>query len=104
MVQKTDLEFVKKFKEKLGKLIVLKRLILFGSRATGEMHKWSDFDLMIVSDDFNGKQFHERGRGFHEEWGYVYPVDFVCYTPEEFESLKNRPTIVKEAINNGVEI
>ena len=30
------------------------------------------------------------------------PVDFLCYTPEEFDALRIRPTIAREAAEHGV--
>ena len=104
MVKKTDLEIVKKFKQNLAKIIMIRKLILFGSRANGNPKKWSDFDIVIVSDNFKGKDLMERGKGFHKKWGYKYPVDFLCYTPEEFENLKKKVTIVREAVKEGIEI
>ena len=104
MVQKKDLEIVKRFKKKLSKKIPVEKVILFGSRATGKIHKWSDFDLVIVSDEFEGQKSFKRGIGFREDWGYKYPVDFLCYTKEEFDRLKKRPTIVKNAVEEGIEI
>ena len=104
MVQKKDLKIVKDFKRKLSKKFPIRKMILFGSRATGKTHKWSDFDVVVVSDEFEGKKSFERGIGFHDSWGYDYPVDFLCYTPEEFERLKNRITIVKNAVEEGIEI
>ena len=104
MGKKKDLEIIRKFKKKLSKKIPVKKMILFGSRATGKTHKWSDFDVVVVSNDFEGKKSFERGLGFYDDWGYDYPVDFLCYTPEEFDKLKKRPTIVKNAVEEGIEI
>jgi len=33
-----------------------------------------------------------------------YPVDFLCYTPEEFEKLRKRISIVSVALKTGIEI
>jgi hypothetical protein len=33
-----------------------------------------------------------------------YPVDFLCYTPEEFNKLKKEVSIVSEALKEGIEI
>jgi len=33
-----------------------------------------------------------------------YPVDFICYTEEEFNKLKNKISIVSVAIKEGIEI
>ncbi len=79
-------------------------MYLFGSRAYGKTHRWSDFDLLIVSSQFRNKPSYERSLGFHKHWDIDYPVDFLCYTPEEFNKLKKQITIVKEAVENGIEI
>lgn len=104
MGKKKDLNLMKKFKKELSKKISIKKMILFGSRATGKTHKWSDFDIVVVSNDFKGKKSFERGIGFYDYWGYDYPVDFLCYTPEEFEKLKKKITIVRNAVKEGIEI
>lgn len=104
MVKKTDLKIVTEFRKKLAKAIVLKKLILFGSRATGKTHEWSDFDLVVVSPNFKGKVSFERGIDFYKYWGYEHPVDFLCYTPEEYNRLKKGINILREAIKEGIEI
>ena len=40
----------------------------------------------------------------HMEWDLRHPVDFLCYTPEEFRELSKRPSIVKVALKEGVSI
>lgn len=98
------LEKLKMFKEKLKKRFSVERIIFFGSRAKGKPSKDSDVDLIVVSDKFNGKKFRERAIGFYQYWNLDYPVDFLCYTPEEFEKLKNQVSIVSQALKEGIEI
>jgi hypothetical protein len=38
------------------------------------------------------------------EWTMDYPVDFLCYTPEEFEEKRSEISIVRHAINEGIAI
>ena len=102
MVQKKDLKIVKEFKKKLEKKISVEKIVLFGSRANGKPNKWSDFDIIIVSNKFRGEKSFKRGIGFYDYWKEDYPVDFLCYTPEEFNKLKNRITIVREAMKRGI--
>ncbi len=104
MVKKKDLILVKEFKENLGKIIPIRKIILFGSRVKGKTHEWSDFDLIIVSDKFKGIISFKRGSLLYDFWNYNYPVDFLCYTPEEFNRLKNKVTIVNQAVKEGIEI
>jgi len=103
MVKKKDLKILKEFKKNIAKTFLLKKLILFGSRATGKTHKWSDFDLLVVSDAFKQNRI-EEGAKLYNFWKEDYPVDFLCYTPEEFNRLKKQVTIVREAVTKGVEI
>ena len=59
---------------------------------------------MIVSKQFKKLKFRKRASKMYDYWNLDYPVDFLCYTPEEFNKLKNRITIVKEAVETGIEI
>ena len=104
MGRKKHLEFLKEFKRRLSQKIQINKMILFGSRANGKPTRWSDFDLIVVSNDFKKSESLGRTIGFHNYWDIDYPVDFLCYTPEEFNKLKNQITIVREAVNNGIEI
>jgi len=40
----------------------------------------------------------------YDYWNLNYPVDFLCYSPEEFNKLKKQITIVRGAVENGIEI
>jgi len=102
MGRKKSLNIVKEFKNRASKKIPIEKVILFGSRANGKPHKWSDFDLIIVSDKFKGTISYKRVPQLYEYWTEDYPVDFLCYTTEEFNKLKNKISIVKEAIKKGI--
>ena len=102
--KKSLIKDLAQFKKNLNKKIAVSKVIFFGSHATGKPKKDSDIDLLIVSKDFKQKKFRERPLGFYQYWNLDYPVDFLCYTPEEFKKLKNQITIVREAVEHGVEI
>jgi len=104
MDKKEHINSLKEFKKNLSKLVFINKMILFGSRAYDTPKKWSDFDLIIVSKDFRNKISFRRSLGFYKYWNLDYPVDFLCYTPEEFNKLRKQITIVKEAVENGIEI
>lgn len=95
---------LKRFKKDLGSYISIEKMILFGSQASGNIHKWSDIDLLIVSNKFKRKKSFKRARGFYKYWNLDYPVDFLCYTPEEFNKLKKQITIVRQAVKEGIKI
>jgi len=82
----------------------LEKVIFFGSRTTRTYKPDSDIDLIIVSKRFNKQRPLKRAPSLYMKWNLDYPVDFLCYTPKEFEALKNKVTIVREAIQHGIEI
>lgn len=97
---------IKNFKVSIKNKYKVNKMILFGSRASGKPHKDSDVDLMIVSPDFKGKKSFKRSPELYLEWhlksNIDLPVDFLCYTPKEFNKLKKRVSIVKEALAHGI--
>lgn len=92
------------FKRRVNKDISISKMFFFGSRAYGKPKSWSDIDLIIVSPKFRKLNFFKRGAKMYDYWNLGYPVDFLCYTPLEFNKLKKQITIVKEAVENGIEI
>lgn len=95
---------LKEFKNNLSKEIPIHKMILFGSRVTGKTHKYSDVDLVIVSKKFKRKKSYARALGFFKYWNLDLPVDFLCYTPEEFKKLCKMVTIVRQAVREGIVI
>jgi len=94
---------LKEFKESLSSERKVDRMIFFGSRASGKSGEWSDIDLIIVSPSFEGVK-NGRGASLYKHWQLGYPVDFLCYTPEEFNRLRRRVSIVSEALKEGIAI
>ena len=95
---------VEAFKRIISKKIDIRKMILFGSRAGRDFKNESDFDLIIVSDEFEGVKSYQRAIKMYRAWDVDYSVDFVCLTSEEFEKMKNRPTVVKLASEGGIEV
>src|SRR3989338_8218398 len=96
--KKSIIKLLREFKSETNKVLTIKKMYLFGSRAKGNPHRWSDIDLVIVSDNFKKLKFKKGATRMYDYWNLNYPVDFLCYTPEEFNKLKKQVTIVKEAI------
>lgn len=95
---------LQEFKKQVNKDFYLSKMVFFGSRASGKPHRDSDIDLILVSPNFKKLDFIERGAKMYDYWSLDYPVDFLCYTPEEFERKKKRIGIVRQAVNEGIEI
>jgi len=106
MVQKTNknISIIQKFIKKLKKTMSIEKFILFGSRAKGTFNSRSDFDVMIVSDDFKDILWYKRPVNMQLKWKEDYPLEILAYTPEEFEKKKNQIGIVQQAVKEGIEI
>jgi len=61
------------------------KMILFGSYSTGTYHEGSDIDLVVVSDDFVGKDHEDRFEmvldALYETW---QPIEPRMMTVEEW--------------------
>lgn len=99
-------ELARDFKKKAAKKYGIKKIILFGSQATGKTRDGSDIDLLVVSDKFK-KRADFMSRLF-AEWHIVqkknFPVDFVPYRTKEFENMRKGITLVHQAVEEGIEI
>jgi predicted nucleotidyltransferase len=95
---------LKKFKAGVSRDFPVQKMYVFGSRARGTAGKFGDIDLLIVSPKFRDLDFIRRGARMYDHWEIDHPVDFLCYSPEEFKRMKNRATIVREAVLHGIEI
>jgi uncharacterized protein len=107
MVQKTDvsMQILKKFKTKVKKGMNLERLLLFGSRAKGTFSENSDFDLLVVSKDFEGIPLHKRAQKLYLTWSADIPVEFLCYTPQELDLGRAKAGgIISEAVRTGISV
>src|SRR2546427_3910749 len=93
---------LKSFRRKVSTRYGVQRMILFGSRARGGPRRDSDVDLIAVSPKFKRKNIVERASPLYMEWDLNLPVDFLCYTPEEFDELSKRPSIVRVALDEGI--
>jgi hypothetical protein len=95
---------VARFTERLTQKHQVDVLILFGSRARGEGDEWSDYDFIIVSPDFLGVPFLQRRRGMVALREPGVSFDFLCYTPEEYQTKVQQVGIVREAVETGLKL
>ncbi|MBN1874610.1 MAG: nucleotidyltransferase domain-containing protein [Anaerolineae bacterium] len=76
------------------------KIILFGSMARGEIKEWSDIDLVIVKD--TPKHFLARLKEVALLCRAPVGVDYLVYTPREFEQLtQDNPFIQEEVLQKG---
>lgn len=76
------------------------KIILFGSLVSGELHEWSDIDLLIVKNTKSRpiERILELGRLIKPKVG----IDLFIYTPEEYDLLlKERNSFLLNILNTG---
>ncbi len=96
---------LREFKKKIEGKYKIEKIILFGSRARNNKKLGYETDVdFIVVGKFKGKSNLQRAPPLYLKWELDLPVDFLCYTPEEFKKLSKMITIVREAKRKGIEI
>jgi predicted nucleotidyltransferase len=72
------------------------RVIVFGSLATGQVHDWSDIDLVIVEQTILPffQRLHRVRRLLQPQVG----TDILVYTPDEFEQLSRERFFFRDEI------
>jgi predicted nucleotidyltransferase len=76
------------------------KVILFGTLAKGQVHEWSDIDLVIV--ERTQLPFFQRIKKVRKLLQPRVGMDIMVYTPEEFDRLcSDRPFFKEEIIGKG---
>jgi len=76
----------------------VRRAILFGSLARGDVGGQSDLDLILIVD--TQERFLDRCRRFYEALEPSVGIDMLVYTPGEFEAMRNGP-FLRHALRNA---
>ncbi|MDD5317382.1 MAG: nucleotidyltransferase domain-containing protein [Candidatus ainarchaeum sp.] len=93
--------FLKPFVKKLRARYPGARVILFGSRARGDVNEKSDYDLIVIAGF--AKRFFDRVTDVSELAPAGARVDVLPYTPAEFEQVKGR-AFFREVLKESVEL
>lgn len=103
-MDKKAIKVANNFLKKIKKDFSVKKFILFGSRARGDNFNTSDFDFIIVSEDFKKTPFIFRASDFYDYWDESVDFELLCYTEDEFERKRKQQGIVKKAVLEGIEL
>ena len=79
----------------------IRKVLLFGSIATGRAGRRSDIDLILIQETDN--LYFERFDGILRDLYQVLPrrdLDIFIYTPEEIERIAHR-NFIKRALHEG---
>ena len=89
------------FAGRVAEVLDLNLALLFGSRVRDDWLVDSDWDVILVSRDFEGVEFVERVRRVSHLW-QGDSLDLLCYTPEELEGKKQQIGTVATAVAEGI--
>jgi predicted nucleotidyltransferase len=89
--------------------INVKKILLFGSSATGDMHEDSDIDLLVVLDeDYTPQMYDEwmevklKVRKILRDINEKIAIDLLVYTSPQYEQLlDNMNSFQREIHKNG---
>ncbi len=81
--------------------IPVKKLILFGSYVRGNHHDFSDIDIALVSDIFEGDRIEDRKKIRKITLSVSSNIEVLPYNPDDF--TKEDP-FVKEIMETGINI
>ena len=81
------------------------KIILFGSHGAGVAKEGSDIDLLIIKK--TQERFVDRVLGLMQlvrgRFGFIYPVEPLVYTPEEWETAeKTKSIFTRTILSKGV--
>ena len=80
------------------------KVILFGSRAKGNAQQGSDIDLIVISPFFEDIPFLKRMPLVLKKVPFPSHVDYICYTREEYENIKDASSVIMDAQETSVEL
>ncbi|MGC8608138.1 MAG: nucleotidyltransferase domain-containing protein [Vulcanisaeta sp.] len=80
------------------------RIYLFGSFARGDWLVDSDVDLIVVSPGLKDIPWHERYPVLRKLLPPSISVEILAYTPGEFETVRRRSAVLRDAEKYWVEL
>jgi len=95
---------VVRFTERVTEEFPDAEVFLFGSRARGEYLAGSEYDIVVLSDGFEGLSGPRCRERVYRYWDGDHPVDILTYTFAEFERYSEQVTIAREARNDMVAV
>ena len=96
-----------RFNEEILPIIIEKfkpsKVLFFGSRVSGAADEDSDIDIIIISKEFKCIPFVNRMAKILNLAQFPKHVDYLCYTPEEFDNVKDSSVVIENALENYIE-
>lgn len=81
--------------------IPIKEAILFGSYAKGTTQEWSDIDIALVSDIFDGDRINDKDKIRKITLSVSSEIEVLPFSPRDF-NLQN--PLAKEILTSGIRL
>jgi uncharacterized protein len=81
--------------------IPIRAAILFGSYAKGNSGEWSDIDIALVSEIFEGNRIQDKDKIRKITLSISSEIEVIPFSPGDFD-LQN--PLAKEIIENGIRL
>ncbi|MBA3027539.1 MAG: nucleotidyltransferase domain-containing protein [Desulfobacteraceae bacterium] len=81
--------------------IPIKEAILFGSYAKGSSHEWSDIDIALVSEIFDGDRISDKDKIRRITLSVSSTIEVIPFSPEDFHPQN---PLAKEILSTGIRI
>jgi predicted nucleotidyltransferase len=81
--------------------LAIQQAFVFGSYATGQQTQWSDIDVALVSDRFEGNFYYDRRKVSPYAIKIDLDLEVHAFSPEDF--TEENP-FVKEIVRTGIQI
>ena len=102
LTQKIAIDTVRNYAREIGDSgVALKHVILYGSFAKGTQHEWSDIDVALVADEFEGlPNDHYSFAAIATQKPYVrietitYPTDYFCEGDPFIDIIKKEGIVI----------
>jgi len=102
MYSQSDLnKIIKRFIELISPEFPLRSVYLFGSYAKGNPREYSDIDLAIVSDNFEGSRFFDKQK--LNKYILITSIDLEAH-PFKTEDFTEDNPFVKEILETGIRV
>ncbi|RPI16772.1 MAG: nucleotidyltransferase domain-containing protein [Ignavibacteriae bacterium] len=103
IINEEILNIVRRYIAELGKNnIPIKTAFLFGSYANGKYEEWSDIDIALVSDKFEGDRFYDRRKIADVTLSLDVRIEPHTYRVEDFN--EDEDLFVREILRTGIKI
>jgi uncharacterized protein len=99
---KKTIDHLKGYIKMLGENeIPIKTAYLFGSYAKGSYDEWSDIDVLLVSDVFQGVRFLDKEKIRKISLKYNHNISPIPFNTKDFDTTN---LFIKEIINTGIQL